>query len=104
MLFYATFPLAGVVLAYWFGLGWFFLMVAIRVVLSSMPAPRGLVTRLLFGKETSNNLQAALQQRPGRAIKKALALPTVLIYLSLAVIGFLKLNIPLKALIEMLLK
>jgi hypothetical protein len=101
--FYVAIPTVGLILAYWFGLGWFLLMVAFRVAFSSLPGPRSFVLRRIFGDQTAADIDHGLARRRSRGISSQLAIPIVLAYFGLAMVVFWKLNFPLRALVALIL-
>jgi hypothetical protein len=102
-LFFAALPLAGIGLAYWFGLGWFFLFVALRAAVTSLPGPRQFVLSLLFGTQLAGELGTEIDERRGAALRASLALPTLLMYLALAAVVFWKFNVPLHEVVTIIL-
>ena len=97
---YLSFLLVGILLAYLFGLGWFFLFHTICVLFASVPRLYIPVVRLLISKESGDRLQEQLSayKRQWFVPKSALALN--LINLVLTAIAFWKINIPLRVVIS----
>jgi hypothetical protein len=94
-LLYFTFLVIGILLAYRFGLGWFFLLHTISVLLASSPRLYIPVVRLLVSKESSERLQERLSgyKRQWFVPKSATALN--LFNLLLTALAFWKINTPL---------
>jgi len=97
---YLSFLVAGILLAYWFGLGWLFLFHTISVVFASSPRLYIPVVRFLISKEAGERLQQQLYgyKRQWFMPKSAIALN--LFNLLLTALAFWKIHIPLRAVIS----
>ena len=90
----------GILLAYWFGLGWFFLLHAICVLFASLPRLYIPVIRLLISKESGERLQQRLSVYKKQWFVPKSALSLNLFNLLLTAIAFWKIHIPLRIVIS----
>ena len=93
-IFIASFTIIGVVLALWFGLGWFFLMQTIRGIIIKVPVISSNVIGIVIGHEYAKEISKN-QIMTGKRffISKSSAFITLL-NLALTVLFFLRANVP----------
>ena len=94
-LLFSTLLVVGILLGYWIGLGWFFLVHTVSVLFASSPRLYIPVVRLLIDKESGERLQERLSRHKGQWFVPKSAIALNLFNLLLTAFVFLKINIPL---------
>lgn len=102
MLFYFCFYIIGLLLAYWFGMGWFILIHTLRGLFISIPRINIPVLRFLIDPEFAKNRDEQWLKKNGRWFTSRTAIIVNLINILLTVLGFWKINIPLYVIVKML--
>ena len=92
---YLSFLVVGILLAYWFGLGWLFLFHTICVLFASSPRLYMPVVRPLISKESGERLQGRLSGYKRQWFVPQSAIALNLFNLLLTALAFWKINIPL---------
>lgn len=93
--FYSILSISGLVLSYWFGIGWFILFHTIRGVFSSVPSFSIPIMRVIAGLDYAEELRGryALKNATYRFFSTYVV---NLINIAITIFVFWKLNIPLK--------
>lgn len=99
-LLYLFFLGMGIFLAYWFGLGWFFLLHTISVLLASSPRLYIPVAHLFISKESTERLKERLLGTNKHWFVPRSAIALNLLNLILTVLAFWKINTPLRMVIQ----
>ena len=95
ILFYFSFSVLGIALAFWFGLGWFVLFQTIRSLFFSVTRLRIFAVRVLIGEEFADLEESRLpNKRFVFFLSRKSAISTVFMII-ITVLFFWKINIPL---------
>ena len=97
--FYSSFFVLGLILSYWFGLGWFFLLHAIRGLLSSVQFFSVPLMRILAGAHFTEELESR-QQLKSRAYRFFSTVVVNVINFALTIFFFWRANVPLQQVIQ----
>jgi len=89
-----SFWIVGLVLAAFFGLGWFFLAGTARRLVLAVPHARRRVTRAIYGEERANEILRSEQQAGSRKpISVALQAVISLTWIALTILVFARFNV-----------
>ena len=95
LLFLFCFWAIGIVLAWFWGLGWFFLLECLRRLLAYVPQLNRRIRKVFFGKEATE-IQDVEQTSPGLIFaSRMLGLIIMVVWIGLTIFVFAKINIPL---------
>jgi len=84
----------GVILAAFFGLGWFFLLETVRRVLLAVPHVRWRLTRAIFGDERANGIRRMEDEAGSRRLVSGLLQVVItLAWIALTIFVFARFNI-----------
>jgi hypothetical protein len=94
LVFGLSFWIVGLILAAFFGFGWFFLTGAVRRLLLAVPQARHRITRAIYGEERGKEIQR-LEERAGsrRLLSTGLQGVITLAWIVLTILVFARFNV-----------
>ena len=98
--FYFGFYLIGLILAFWFGMGWFILIHTIRGIINSIPILYLSVFQFIDSPATILKHNKSLNSQPIQWFTSKTALVLNIVNIVLTILGFWKINIPLQSIIK----
>jgi len=101
-LFYSCFYVIGLLLAYWFGMGWFILFHTIRGLFNSIPRINTPVLRFLIDPEFGVGRPDQEDKKISGWFTSKTAIIVNIINILLTILGFWKINIPLYVIVKMM--
>jgi hypothetical protein len=99
LLFYASFFIIGLLLWYWFGMGWFMLMYTLRRLFLSFSPLHILVVRLFMGSEY-NKEEIQYKLKGNHWVVSRSSAIVLIVSIILTIFTFWKYNIPLYLIVE----
>lgn len=91
-----SFWIVGLLLAAFFGFGWFFLVQAVRRLLLTIPQARRRMTRAIYGEERASEILRMEQKAGGRRlISLGLQTAITMAWIALTFLVFARFNVPL---------
>lgn len=100
LLFYISFLVVGLLLWYWFGMGWFMLMYTLRQFFLSFSPLHIPVVRLLMGSEYKKELEIQYKLKGNHLFVSRSSLIQLMVSIILTIFTFWKYNMPLNQIIE----
>lgn len=96
--FYLSFSVVGLLLAYWFGFGWFILFITLRRAIMTIPEIYIPIVHNVVGQEFSQIEKAHIYQKKINSRK----IITIILWIMLVFFGFWKINIPIRDMISVI--
>lgn len=101
IIFYIGFYLIGLIMAFWFGMGWFILFHTIRGFINSMPVLYLSVLQYIDPTDAKRTWHESLNSQPNQWFTSKTALVVNIVNIGLTILGFWKINIPLQSIIKL---
>jgi hypothetical protein len=103
-LLYIGFYIVGLSLAYWYGMGWFILFHTLRGLFNSIPRINVPILRFLIDPGYLINIEDQWLNKKSPWFKSITSLVVNIFNVLLTIFGFWKINIPLRVIVDMLVR